>query len=143
MPRLEELVFRDAIDIFEGLANPRPVDVYDIACIHSLLSGVAVDAGSGLTVADGQAEAGKAMKILRRAVAAGWDKAGHMRTDTDLDPIRLRPGFQLLDEGHDHAGRLVRAGTLTGRIRASSRLRHFTHIAHPWTHAHSRVRGAQ
>ena len=43
---------------------------------QSLLSGVAPDAGSGLTAADGQAEADKAMKSLRRAVAAGWKRAG-------------------------------------------------------------------
>ena len=88
--------FREAIAILEGLASPTSGDLYDLACTQSLLSGVASDAGSGLTAADGQAEADKAMKSLRRAVAAGWQRAGHMRADTDLDPIRSRPDFQLL-----------------------------------------------
>jgi len=90
------LAFRNAIDILEGLANPRPGDLYDIACCQSLLSGAAVEAGSGLTVAAGRAEADKAMERLRRVIAAGWSQADLMRTDTDLDPIRSRPDFQLL-----------------------------------------------
>ena len=36
------------------------------------------------------------MKSLRRAVAAGWNQPAHMRADTDLDPIRSRPDFQML-----------------------------------------------
>ncbi len=90
------LAFRDAIEILEGLANPSPGDLYDIACSQSLLSGAVVEAGSGLTVAAGRAEADKAMERLRLAIAAGWSQAALMRTDTDLDPIRSRSDFQLL-----------------------------------------------
>ena len=36
------------------------------------------------------------MESLRRAVAAGLSHAAHLRVDTDLDPIRSRPDFQLL-----------------------------------------------
>ena len=36
------------------------------------------------------------MKSLRRAVAAGWNRPAHMRADTDLDPIRSRPDYQML-----------------------------------------------
>jgi eukaryotic-like serine/threonine-protein kinase len=90
------LAFRDAIEILEGLANPSPGDLYDIACCQSLLAGAAVEAGSGLTVAAGRAEADKAMERLRRVIAAGWSQAAWMRTDADLDPIRSRPDFQLL-----------------------------------------------
>ena len=89
--------FREAIAVLEGLASPTPGNIYDLACNQSLLSGVAADAGSGLTAADGQAEADKAMESLRRAVAAGWNNAAHMRVDTDLDPIRSRPDFQMLE----------------------------------------------
>ena len=77
-----------------GLGQPRPGNIYDLACSQSLLSGVASDAGSGLTAADGQAEADKAMESLRRAVAAGWNRRAHMRADTDLDPVRYRPDFR-------------------------------------------------
>jgi eukaryotic-like serine/threonine-protein kinase len=88
--------FRGSIILLKGTANPRPVDIYDIACCQSLLSGVASERGSGLTAADGRAEADRAIETLRRSVAAGWSRAAHMRVDSDLDPIRSRPGFQLL-----------------------------------------------
>ena len=68
--------FREAIAILEGLAHPTPGNLYDLACSQSLLSGVAPDAGSGMTTADAQAEADKAMKTLRRAFAAGWKRPG-------------------------------------------------------------------
>ena len=94
---------RGSLGLSRGDRHPRRagrdrhhVDIYDLACNQSLLSGVASDAGSGLTAADGQAEADKAMETLRRAVAAGWRDRTHMRVDTDLDPIRSRPDFQVL-----------------------------------------------
>jgi eukaryotic-like serine/threonine-protein kinase len=88
--------FREAISLLEGLPNPTSGDVYDLACVQSLISGVASNAGSGLTAADGQAEADQAMKSLRRAVAAGWKDGAHMRVDTDLDPLRNRVDFRAL-----------------------------------------------
>ena len=88
--------FRESISVLEGLASPTSGDIYDLACAQSLLSGIASDAGSGLTAADGQAEADQAMNSLRRAVAAGWKGRDHMRADTDLDPVRSRPDFRLL-----------------------------------------------
>jgi eukaryotic-like serine/threonine-protein kinase len=88
--------FREAITLLEGLASPKPDNIHDLACIQSLLAGVASDTGSGLTAADGQAQADKAMTSLRRAIAAGWNQASHMRVDSNLDPIRPRPDFQML-----------------------------------------------
>jgi len=90
------LAFRDAIDVLEGLANPSPGDLYDIACCQSLLCGAAIEAGSGLTLAAARAEADKAIERLRRVISAGWSQAALMRFDTDLDPIRSRQDFQLL-----------------------------------------------
>ena len=88
--------FREAIGIQAGLASPTSDTLYDLACTQSLLSGLAFDAGSGLTAAEGQAEADQAMKSLRRAVAAGWKDRAQMRADTDLDPVRNRPDFRAL-----------------------------------------------
>jgi tetratricopeptide (TPR) repeat protein len=90
------LAFREAITVLEGIASPRPVDIYDTACNQSLLAGVAADARSTLTAAERQAEADKAMTSLRRAVGAGWRNANHMRVDPDLDPLRSRRDFQAL-----------------------------------------------
>jgi len=88
--------FRQSITIFEGLANPTEVDLYNLACEQSLLSGVAGETGSGLTIAQGRAVADKAMASLRLAVAAGWKQANLLGVDSDFDPIRSRPDFQLL-----------------------------------------------
>jgi hypothetical protein len=69
---------------------------YDLACYQALLAGAAANPGSGLTAAEGRAEANRAMSALRRAVAAGYRNLAHMQTDTDLDPLRSRPDFQAL-----------------------------------------------
>ncbi len=90
------LDFREAIKLLKGSASPAAVDIYDLACCQSLLSGVASEAGSGLTAADGEAEADQAILSLRQAVAAGWQRLAHMRSDTDLDPIRSRRDYQML-----------------------------------------------
>ncbi len=88
--------FRDAIGMLEGLPSPASGTLYDLACSQSLLSRLASDAGSGLTAAQGEAEADQAMKNLRRTVAAGWKDWAHMRADTDFDPVRNRPDFRAL-----------------------------------------------
>jgi hypothetical protein len=88
--------FREAISILEGLTNPSPGDLYATACTQSLLSGAAVEAGAGQSAADARAESDKAMESLRRAIAAGWNRAAHMQIDTDLDSLRSRPDFQML-----------------------------------------------
>jgi hypothetical protein len=54
------------------------------------------DRSAGLTAAEGQAIAAKAMDVLRRAVDGGWRNVAHMRTDTDLDALRQREDFQKL-----------------------------------------------
>ena len=96
--RLPEAVsaFSEAIGLLEGLASPTAGETYDLACCESLLSGVASDAGSGLTAADGEAEAVKAIDCLRRDFAKGWKRLDFMRADTDLNPIRSRRDYQML-----------------------------------------------
>ena len=90
------VAFRESIGLLEGLARPTSGNIYDLACSQSLLSGVASDAGSGLTATLGGAEADRAMNSLRRAIAAGWKDRAHMRADTDLEPLRNRPDFRAL-----------------------------------------------
>jgi serine/threonine-protein kinase len=63
--------------------------VYNMACTESLLSALAV--GS-----ERDAYAVRAIATLRRAFAAGYRNLNTFRTDTDLDPLRSRPDFQLL-----------------------------------------------
>jgi tetratricopeptide (TPR) repeat protein len=88
--------FRQSITILEEQSHRTSGDYYDIACAQSLLSGLASQSGSGLTAAEGQAEADHAMNSLRLAAASGWRNPAWMASDTDLNPIRSRPDFQSL-----------------------------------------------
>jgi serine/threonine-protein kinase len=87
--------FRKAIASLEKLPRS-PGNTYDQACYRSLLCGLGGRPGSGVSAAEGQAEAGRAMDLLRRAVAAGYRDLTNMRIDPDLDPLRSRPDFQVL-----------------------------------------------
>jgi eukaryotic-like serine/threonine-protein kinase len=89
--------YRQSIAILEGLKKPRALDFYDMACGHSLISGAAANAGSGVTAAEGNAEAELAVAGLRKAFEAGYSNLVWVRTgDKDLNPIRSRPDFQAL-----------------------------------------------
>jgi eukaryotic-like serine/threonine-protein kinase len=87
-----------AVAIMERLSNLQPsaYDLYNLACFRSLLSGVAVEPGSGLTDVDVRRLGEQAVATLRRAVAAGLEDVAFMRKDADLDPLRSRPDFQIL-----------------------------------------------
>ena len=68
-----------------------------MACCRSLIAGAASEAGSGLSAAEGRAEAERAVAGVRRAVNAGYTELILIRRDDpDLKPIRSRPDFQLL-----------------------------------------------
>jgi tetratricopeptide (TPR) repeat protein len=89
--------FRRSIATLERLKEPTLVELYDLACCHSLISGAAKQAGSGLSADDGQAEAELAIAGIRRAFKAGFQNLPWIRTgDPDLKPIRSRQDFQLL-----------------------------------------------
>jgi tetratricopeptide (TPR) repeat protein len=64
--------FHRAISILERLPRLAPGDQFSLASCNALLAGVAAEAGSGRTAAEGQDAADKAMDTLRRAVAAGY-----------------------------------------------------------------------
>ena len=90
--------FQKAVAIMERISDLQPssYDLYNLACFQSLLSGIAAQPGSGLTDADVHGLGGRAVATLRRAVDAGLQDIAFMRRDTDLNPLRSRPDFQLL-----------------------------------------------
>jgi serine/threonine protein kinase len=61
---------------------------YDLACFYSLASGKSADRK--------REYADRAMELLRKAANAGYNDAGHMKQDSDLDPLRSREDFKLL-----------------------------------------------
>jgi len=87
--------WRRAIALYDGLP-PRSREIAMLAaCCHTMLSGVAGLAGSGMTASDGAFEAARAMDILRGITAAGY-RAPALRTEAALDPLRACPEFRLL-----------------------------------------------
>ena len=87
---------RRAVAIWTRLSLRQGGALYNLACGHAQLAGLAAAPGSGMTAAEGRAEADWAMEWLRQAVAAGYRNVALMRTDRDIDALRSRPDFQLL-----------------------------------------------
>jgi serine/threonine-protein kinase len=87
---------REAVAILERLSILAPIDCYNLACFNATLAGIAIEPGSGMTPAEGQAAAERAMQWLHRAVSRGYRNVALMKRDHDLDPLRSRPDFQLL-----------------------------------------------
>jgi serine/threonine protein kinase/tetratricopeptide (TPR) repeat protein len=76
-----------------------PGDRYDLACVYSLcVPAAAMDARLSEAERDRLAEdyGGRAVAQLRRAIEAGYRDADHMKTDSDLDPLRQREDFRKL-----------------------------------------------
>jgi serine/threonine-protein kinase len=95
-PAQAAAAFRESIAALRGLKSPIPDDDYNMACVQSLLCGVAAEKGSGLTEAEGRAAAEGAVTSLRRAAAGGWRSAAYLGNDPDLAAIRSRRDFQML-----------------------------------------------
>jgi serine/threonine-protein kinase len=87
---------RRAVSLLEQLPALEPIDRHNLACGHAQLASIAALPGSGMTAAEGLAEAERAMQWLHGAVAAGYRNVAVMQRDHDLDPLRSRPDFQLL-----------------------------------------------
>ena len=89
--------FRQSLAELERLEKPTLGDLYNIACCRSLISGAASVPGSGLTAAEGQAEAERAVAGVHRVLDAGYTNVSWIRNgDPDLKPIRSLPDFQQL-----------------------------------------------
>src|SRR5262249_32951406 len=79
--------YRQSMAILEDLKSPPPTDVYDVACCQSLISGAALEPGSGLTPASGRVRAQQAVAGVREAFARGYSNLEWVgRGDPDLKP---------------------------------------------------------
>ncbi len=61
----------------------------------ALLAGLAADAKSGVTAAEGASFADQAVAALRDALSAGWNRPDELK-EPDLDALRSRADFQKL-----------------------------------------------
>jgi hypothetical protein len=86
---------RRAIGLSEGL-SPSLWNLFQTACCHAALAGLAGRAGSGVSAAEGSEEATRAMGWLRRAVGVGYRNANEVRIESALDPLRSRDDFRLI-----------------------------------------------
>ena len=68
----------------------------DAAYCYSALAGLAGRDGSGVSAAEGEAAAARAVESLRQLVSFKYRGADELRTEPALDPLRSRPDFQLL-----------------------------------------------
>ena len=68
----------------------------EIACCHAALAGLAGRAGSGVSAAEGEEAAARAMEWLGRAVANGYRNTNQLRIESALDPLRNRADFKKL-----------------------------------------------
>jgi tetratricopeptide (TPR) repeat protein len=68
----------------------------ETACAFASLAGQAGRAGSGVSAAEGEAEAAKAMEWLQRLVACGYRNTNQIRIESALDPLRNRTDFKKL-----------------------------------------------
>ena len=88
--------FRQGTSLLEHITMMRALDLYNLGCFHSLLVGLAGRSGEGISAAEGQAQADRAMQWLRKAAESGYGDLASWQADTDLDSLRSRRDFQLL-----------------------------------------------
>ena len=86
---------RRGASAYDEIPGRRGLQYFDSSSCHALLVGLAGKDGSGVSAAEGQAEADKAMALLRKAFDLGFRNA-RFRTEPSLDSLRQREDFQKL-----------------------------------------------
>jgi eukaryotic-like serine/threonine-protein kinase len=86
--------WRRADALLEGSGALAPDFTFIQACCHSSLSWAAGGPGSGVSAGEADAEAAKALALLRRAAETGFRNLATYRNEIALDPLRNRPDFR-------------------------------------------------
>jgi serine/threonine-protein kinase len=66
------------------------------SCCHAALAGLVGRAGSGVSAAEGEIEAARAMECLGRMVAMGYQNANAIRIESAFEPLHSRDDFRFL-----------------------------------------------
>jgi hypothetical protein len=90
---------RRALALREGVLRESAQRMFATACCHPALAGLAGRPGSGVSAAEGEHAASKAMEWLGRAAAAGFRNTNAIRTDSALGALRGRADFRKLVAG--------------------------------------------
>ena len=88
--------WRKANELLEAIAASDPETIFLHAGCHAMLSGAAGRPGSGVSPDEGDAGAARAVAMLRRVAAMGYDDPLTYQNETTLDPLRHRPDFRLM-----------------------------------------------
>jgi serine/threonine-protein kinase len=87
---------RRALGLYDGLVSRSREEWYETACCQAEMAGLAGLAGSGVSEDEAASQADAAMVRLDKAVAMGYRRAGALRTESALDPLRGRDDFRLM-----------------------------------------------
>ena len=88
--------WRRADALLDGAGALAPDFTFIQACCHSSLSWAAGRPDSGVSAGEADAEAAKALALLRRAAEMGFRNLATYLNETALDPLRSRPDFRLM-----------------------------------------------
>jgi eukaryotic-like serine/threonine-protein kinase len=88
--------YHKSLAILERLPSLPAHDHFNVAMIHAGLAGIATRPGSGISAAEGQAEADRAMTWLRTAIDGGFRPPAQTWAESALNPLRSRLDFQVL-----------------------------------------------
>jgi tetratricopeptide (TPR) repeat protein len=88
--------YRKALAILERIPTLPVYDQFNVCNIHAKLAELAVTPGSGLSPAEGPAEADRAVSWLRKAVDGGLRPSLQAWDAPNLKSLRAHPGFRLL-----------------------------------------------
>ena len=88
--------WRQSDALLEGVGELTPEYAFLHACCRSSLSWAAGPPGSGVPAVDAEANAAKAVALLRHAAAKGFSNLATYRNEPALDPLRSRADFRLL-----------------------------------------------
>jgi serine/threonine protein kinase/tetratricopeptide (TPR) repeat protein len=85
---------RRSLSLCDGLPLRSSWELFEKACCHATLAGLAGQAGSGVSIAQREPEAARAMECLGRAVTIGYGNTNQLRIESALDPLRDRADFK-------------------------------------------------
>jgi eukaryotic-like serine/threonine-protein kinase len=95
-PSESEAEVRTALALYDALPWRSGEQWFETACGRAALSGLAGEAGSGISADAAASEADAAIALLHKAVGMGYRNAAAFRAEDALDPLRDRPDFRLL-----------------------------------------------
>jgi serine/threonine-protein kinase len=87
---------RLALGLYDALPHRDGDDWFETACCHAALCGLSGHEGAGVSAAERENEAPRAIAALSKAAGMGHRELHAWRTDSALDPLRSRDDFRVL-----------------------------------------------